>query len=193
MICVIDNYDSFTYNVVNYIKKCGEDVQIFSNDCDFSLIDFSRYNGILLSPGPSTPDNSGITLDVLKTITYLPVLGICLGMQAVGLVFGGKVVHAAKTMHGKIDSVKHSGGRLFADIPDSFKVVRYHSLAVSSDELPSTLKITALSSDNEIMAIEHNTLPIYGVQFHPESYLSEHGMKIIKNFTEICHEYKRDA
>ncbi|MDA3898891.1 MAG: aminodeoxychorismate/anthranilate synthase component II [Spirochaetes bacterium] len=193
MICMIDNYDSFTYNIVNYLKKCGEEVHIFSNDAEFRLIDFSRYNGIVLSPGPSTPDKSGITLDVLKTVTDIPILGICLGMQAIGLSFGATVAHATKTMHGKVDSVKQSGSVLFKDIPETFNVVRYHSLAVMRKDFPDTLSITAATADNEVMALEHVSRPVYGVQFHPESYLSEHGMKIIKNFTEVCHEHKRDA
>lgn len=193
MICIIDNYDSFTYNIVNYIRKCGARVEIFNNDDAFDRIEFSKYAGIVLSPGPSTPDKAGITLDVCRTITDIPVLGICLGMQAMGMIFGGAVVHAQKTMHGKIDTVTHSGGVLFKDIPRQFDAVRYHSLALEQFSLPAAVKVNALSSDNEVMAIYHAGLPYYGVQFHPESYLSGHGMTIIKNFIEVCHEYKKTA
>ncbi|MFW5807736.1 MAG: anthranilate synthase component II [Spirochaetota bacterium] len=193
MICMIDNYDSFTYNVVNYVKKCGQEVDIYSNDHQFGSIPFEDYSGIILSPGPSSPDKSGITLDVLRTVSHKPVLGICLGMQAMGLVFGGRIVHARKTMHGKIDTVTHNGCRLFSGIPERFDAVRYHSLAVEKGSMPDALVVTALSSDGEVMAIRHCSLPVYGVQFHPESYLSEHGMKIIENFVGVSHEYKKPA
>lgn len=193
MICMIDNYDSFTYNIVNYVRKSGAEIVIFQNDDDFNSIDFSKYNGVILSPGPSTPENSGITLDVCRKVHTLPVLGICLGMQAMGLVFGGKVIHAKKTMHGKIDTVTHSGGILFKDIPERFDAVRYHSLAVENESLPQEVAVNAFSSDNEVMAIHHTKLPFYGVQFHPESYLSGYGMIIIQNFLEECNEYKRPA
>ncbi len=193
MICMIDNYDSFTYNIVNYVKKSGKDLEIFNNDHPFDAIDFSKYEGIILSPGPSIPENSGITLDVCQSITDRPVLGICLGMQAMGLVFGGKVVHAKKTMHGKIDTITHNGGLLFQGIPEKFDAVRYHSLAVDKASLPDTVAVNAVSSDGEVMAIYHTKLTYYGVQFHPESYLSGYGMKIIENFIEVCNGNKRPS
>ncbi len=188
MICVIDNYDSFTYNLVNYVKKTGRDVEIFSNDFEFSKIDFTKYNGIILSPGPSTPENAGITLDVIKKIKDIPMLGVCLGMQSIGYIFGAKIIHSRRTMHGKIDTIRHSGGDLFKDVPEEIKAVRYHSLAVSEQDLPDCLEVKALASDGEIMAIRHKTLPIWGVQYHPESYLTEYGMKIIENFIGGCCE-----
>jgi anthranilate synthase/aminodeoxychorismate synthase-like glutamine amidotransferase len=193
MICMIDNYDSFTYNIVNYIKKCGEDVEVYNNDDPFESIDFSRYSGIVLSPGPSTPQNSGITLDVIRNITEKPLLGICLGMQAMGLVFGGTVMHAKKTMHGKIDTVSHTGGILFKDIPEHFDAVRYHSLVVQNESLPEDITVNAYSSDGEVMALFHNERPVFGVQFHPESYLSGFGLKVIENFIEVCNGYKKAA
>jgi len=193
MFLMIDNYDSFTYNIVNYVKKHGRAIDVVTNDKDFAAIDFSKYRGILLSPGPSSPENSGITLDVLRTLRDKPIFGICLGMQAIGLVFGAKIVHAKKTMHGKIDTISHTGSAIYRDVPESFDGVRYHSLAVSGDGLPDTLRITALSSDGEVMALEHKELPIFGVQYHPESYLSQHGMITIKNFIEVCDDYQKSA
>lgn len=193
MICMIDNYDSFTYNIVNYVRNNGEELEIFNNDSDYNAIDFAKYSGIILSPGPSSPDKSGITLDVIRNIKDIPLFGVCLGMQAMGLALGGEIIHAQKTMHGKVDTVTHKGSAIFKEIPETFTAVRYHSLAVSDQGLPQGLVVTARSSDNEVMAIEHNSRPLYGVQFHPESYLSEYGMKIIKNFIEVCDEYKRTA
>lgn len=193
MFLMIDNYDSFTYNIVNYVKKHGRHIDVVTNDVAFSAIDFSKYRGILLSPGPSSPENSGLTLEVLRTVHNIPLFGICLGMQAIGLVFGGKIVHAQKTMHGKIDTISHSGSPIFRDIPEHFDGVRYHSLAVAKDGLPSQLRITATASDGEVMALEHTQLPVYGVQYHPESYLSQYGMETIKNFIEVCDEYQKSA
>ncbi len=193
MFLMIDNYDSFTYIIVNYVKKHGRTIDVRTNDSDLSKIDLDKYRGIFLSPGPSSPDNSGITLDILRSVHDKPIFGICLGMQAIGLVYGGLIVHAQKTMHGKIDTITHSGSAIYRDIPQSFDGVRYHSLAVSKEKLPDGLRITALASDGEVMALEHTTLPIYGVQYHPESYLSQHGMTTIKNFIEVCDDYTKSA
>lgn len=190
MICMIDNFDSFTYNIVNYIAQCGEEIDVFKNNDNISTIDFSKYDGIVLSPGPSSPDKSGISLDVLETIKNKPILGVCLGMQAIAYKLGGKVIHAKKTMHGKVDEIKHNNSTLFKNIPENFKAVRYHSLAVEKESLPETFNIDAYSSDEEIMAISHKEYPIWGVQFHPESYLTEHGKEIINNFIGACHDYK---
>lgn len=186
MFCVIDNYDSFTYNLVNYLQMNGVQVEIYSNDADFNKIDFTKYNGIILSPGPSSPKNAGITIDVIKNIKDIPMLGVCLGMQTMGYVFGADIVHAAKTMHGKIDTITHKDNQLFKNIPENFQAVRYHSLAISSENIPDCLEVIAHSSDGEIMAIKHKTLPLWGVQYHPESYLTEYGMKLIENFIGGC-------
>jgi anthranilate synthase/aminodeoxychorismate synthase-like glutamine amidotransferase len=188
MLLMIDNYDSFTYNIVHYVRNLGAQIEIVRNDADFDSIMFDRYAGVILSPGPSSPDNSGITLDVLRADLTQPVFGVCLGMQAMGLVFGAQVVHAKRLMHGKIDEVEHYGDRMFAGVPSRFKAVRYHSLAVAEDNLPSCLEVTARASDGEIMGLRHREKNIRGVQYHPESYLSEHGMTVIKNFLEECHE-----
>ena len=188
MFLMIDNYDSFTYNIVQYFQKSGEQVEVVLNDADISRIDFSKYTGIILSPGPSSPDNSGITLDILRNYDQFPILGVCLGMQALGYVNGGDIIKAQKIMHGKVDTVTHSGGVLFKNIPETFEAVRYHSLVISRKKTPECLKVNAYSSDGEIMAVEHKHRCIYGVQFHPESYASMFGMEIIKNFIGAAYE-----
>lgn len=189
MFCIIDNYDSFTYNLVEYMRILDEEVEVFRNDTDFTSINFHNYTGIILSPGPSSPQNSGITLSVIQHINDIPILGVCLGMQAIGYVFGGAIVHAKKIMHGKTDTIQHYGGKLFENIPTHFTAVRYHSLVVSQDNFPNCLTIEAHSSDGEIMALSHKSKYIWGVQFHPESYASEYGLQILKNFIGGCYEY----
>ena len=191
MFCIIDNYDSFTYNLVNYVEKLGEGARVFRNSHDVNKIDFSEYRGIILSPGPSTPSNAGITLDVIARNHHMPILGICLGMQSIAYVLGGSIVHASRTMHGKVDIIEHSGSGLFEGIPLRFKAVRYHSLAVSGDDLPSCLEVHARSSDGEIMAVKHRSEYIWGLQFHPESYCTEHGSTIIQNFIGGCYERQK--
>ncbi len=190
MFCIIDNYDSFTYNLVEYMRILGEDADIYRNDTDFYSINFHNYTGIILSPGPSSPQNSGITLTVIQNIDDIPILGVCLGMQAIGYVYGGAIVHAKKIMHGKTDIIEHYGGKLFHSIPQQFTAVRYHSLVVSQTNFPDCLSVEARSSDDEIMALKHNTRFVWGVQFHPESYASEYGLQILKNFTGGCYEYR---
>ncbi len=191
MFCMIDNYDSFTYNLVHYVRDAGEEIEVFRNDCGIDSIDFSRYEGVILSPGPSSPEHAGMTCEVVRRLTDVPMLGVCLGMQAMGHALGGRVVRAARIMHGKVDEVTHDGGILFRGIPERFKAVRYHSLAVSHNDLPACFEVKALSSDGEIMAISHRGRPLWGVQFHPESYLTEHGHTLIQNFIGGCHEHKR--
>jgi anthranilate synthase/aminodeoxychorismate synthase-like glutamine amidotransferase len=194
-ILVIDNYDSFTYNLVQYLGQCGADVKVRRNDeITISEIHALHPDGVMLSPGPCTPKESGICLDLLRT--YLeeggflnlagnpaPLFGVCLGHQAIAHVSGGEVVQARNIMHGKASPVSHDGKGLFEGMPNPFSAIRYHSLIISPDSLPAGFCVTARSDDdNEIMGIRHETLPIEGVQFHPESILTERGIKIVENF-----------
>jgi anthranilate synthase component 2 len=190
MFLMVDNYDSFTYNIVRYIEEEGESVKVIRNDEHFSAIEISRYDGIVLSPGPSRPENSGVTLEIIEKCADMPILGVCLGMQALVYSLGGRVVSAKRIMHGKADDVTHRGGALFQGIPSTFKAVRYHSLAAERGSLPSVLEIMAESSDGEIMAVRHRQKFIWGVQFHPESYLTEHGRTIVRNFIGGAYEYR---
>lgn len=191
MFCIIDNYDSFTYNLVEYLRVLQQEVVIYKNDEPIDSIPLERYTGIILSPGPSSPQNSGTTIAAIQQATTTPLLGVCLGMQAIAYVFGGTIVHAKTIMHGKTDIIKHDGSKLFENIPRTFTAVRYHSLAVSSKDFPPCLSVCARSGDGEIMALSHNHRFIWGVQFHPESYASEYGMQIVKNFIGGAYEYKR--
>jgi anthranilate synthase/aminodeoxychorismate synthase-like glutamine amidotransferase len=193
MLVMIDNYDSFTYNLVQYFEQCGEAVDVKRNDEPIGSIDFGKYTGIILSPGPSVPENSGITLDIIERHSDMPILGVCLGMQAIAFQFGGKIIRAKKIMHGKIDTIRHFGADIFSGIPESFSAVRYHSLVASTDSLPGCFDVTARSSDDDIMGISHREKYIRGIQFHPESYLTEHGMKMIKNFIGGAYERKRNC
>ena len=191
MILVIDNFDSFTYNLVQYLGQCGAEVAVRRND-DITLegIEAMRPEAIMLSPGPCTPGQSGVCLDILraalagksKALT-VPIFGVCLGHQAIGEVAGGVVRRARTIMHGKASMVRHDGKGLFTGMPNPFRAIRYHSLVVDEDTLPADFIITATAEDDgEIMGVRHKSLPIEGVQFHPESVLSEQGMRIIENF-----------
>jgi len=182
MILLIDNYDSFTYNIVHSLERLGYDVEVLRNDHDFASIDFSRYSAVVLSPGPSNPDNSGITLDVIEADHGLPVLGICLGMQAIVQSFGGKIVRAPGIVHGKQDTISHTGEGLFSGLPQKFKAVRYHSLCAEKESFPDVLDIEAFSTDGVIQGVRHKNRKIYGIQFHPESYMTEYGDEIFMNF-----------
>lgn len=190
MFLMIDNYDSFTYNIIQYFNILGEKVDVIRNDDDINKIDIEKYTGLILSPGPSSPDNSGITLDAIKRFTDVPTLGICLGLQALVYSYGGKVVKAKNTMHGKSDTITHDGSVLFKNVPKEFKAIRYHSLAAEKSSFPEMFSISAVASDGEVMAISHKERPIYGVQYHPESYLTEHGLTVIKNFITIAYQKK---
>lgn len=189
MIAVIDNYDSFTYNIVQYLGELGAEVQVFRNDA-ISVDELQALNAeaLLLSPGPSVPDSAGITLDVLKKLdTKQAVLGVCLGHQSIGQHYGGRVIRAGEIMHGKLSDVHHNGTGVFAGLPSPFTVTRYHSLVIDKTSLPDTLEITAWTTTpsgdlEEIMGIRHKTLDVEGVQFHPESISSEHGHALLKNF-----------
>lgn len=184
MILVVDNYDSFTWNLVHYLEELGSRTHVIRNDemtADEALA--LKPNAVLLSPGPCTPNEAGICLALLrKAPEDLPILGVCLGHQAIGQAFGGDVVGAREIRHGKISGVTHSGGALFAGLPPEFSVVRYHSLAVQPSTLPPDLVADAYTEDGEIMALHHRSRPVFGVQFHPESILTEHGHALLKNF-----------
>ncbi|MBS0384721.1 MAG: aminodeoxychorismate/anthranilate synthase component II [Proteobacteria bacterium] len=184
MILVIDNYDSFVYNLVHYVEDLGEPTDIMRNDA-MSAADAlkRRPRAVILSPGPCTPNEAGICLDLLREApANLPILGVCLGHQAIGQAFGGEVVSAKAIMHGKISPVRHRGGGVFRGLPSPFHATRYHSLAVKRDTFPSALDIDAETEDGEVMGLSHKTRPIFGVQFHPESIASEHGHALIANF-----------
>jgi anthranilate synthase component 2 len=184
MILVIDNYDSFTYNLVQYLGELGADVRVFRND-EISPAEVAalRPSHVVLSPGPCTPDEAGITLPLIGLLAgSTPILGVCLGHQAIGQAFGGKVVRAKQVMHGKVSRVRHDGRGVFSQIEDQFLATRYHSLVVERATLPGDLVITAQSDDGEIMGLRHRSLPAEGVQFHPEALLTEHGHKMLQNF-----------
>ncbi len=186
MLLVIDNYDSFTYNLVQYFGELGEDVQVFRND-EITLEGVERLNParIVVSPGPCTPNEAGISV---AAITYfagkVPILGVCLGHQSIGQAFGGKIIHAKQVMHGKTSEIRHHGSGVFTGLPAGFQATRYHSLVIERESLPDCLEVTAWTDDGEIMGVRHKTLPIEGVQFHPESILTEHGHAMLKNFLE---------
>jgi anthranilate synthase/aminodeoxychorismate synthase-like glutamine amidotransferase len=184
MLLMIDNYDSFTYNLVQYFGELGEDVRVFRNDeIDLDRIEELNPQRICLSPGPCSPDQAGITLDVIRRFAgRTPILGVCLGHQAIGQAFGGKVVRSQKVMHGKTSPIEHTGQGVFAGLPMPFVATRYHSLAVERDSVPPELEVSAWTADGEIMGLRHRTLPIEGVQFHPESIATEHGHDMLKNF-----------
>ncbi len=184
MILVIDNYDSFTYNLVHLVARSVDDVRVFRNDA-LSAADVAAMGptGILISPGPGRPAEAGITEIIIREMAgRCPILGVCLGHQAIGEVFGGRVVHAHSLMHGKTSEIYHDGRSLFADIPQGFVATRYHSLVVDRDSLPDSLDVTAETNDHVIMGLRHRELPIEGIQFHPESVLTVEGPRIVNNW-----------
>ena len=191
MLLMIDNSDSFTFNLVQYFGGLGEDVRVVRNDeIDVAGIAALRPDRLVLSPGPCTPAEAGVCIAAIDAFTgKLPILGVCLGHQAIGAALGGKVVRAQRLMHGKADALSHDGRGVFVALPGGFAVVRYHSLALERSSLPAALEVSATSSDGEIMAVRHRDLaatktPLEGVQFHPESILTEHGHAMLKNFLE---------
>jgi anthranilate synthase component II len=186
MLLMIDNYDSFTYNLVQYFAELGEEVKVFRND-EIAVEEIAKLNParICISPGPCSPAEAGISVATIQRYAgQIPILGVCLGHQAIGEAFGGKIIRAQKVMHGKTDDIHHTGAGVFKDLPNPFKVTRYHSLAIEKSSLPAVLEITATSSDGEIMGVRHKELAVEGVQFHPESILSEHGHALLKNFLQ---------
>jgi anthranilate synthase/aminodeoxychorismate synthase-like glutamine amidotransferase len=186
MIVMIDNYDSFTYNLVQYLGELGADVKVFRND-ELGVDEIERMScsHIVISPGPCTPNEAGITLALIERMAgRVPILGVCLGHQAIGQAFGGKVVRAKQVMHGKVSRIRHDGAGVFEEIPDPFVATRYHSLVVARESLPDCLAVTAESEDGEIMGLRHRSLAVEGVQFHPEALLTEHGHKMLQNFIQ---------
>ncbi|WP_395405435.1 aminodeoxychorismate/anthranilate synthase component II [Pseudoduganella sp. UC29_106] len=186
MLLMIDNYDSFTYNIVQYFGELGEDVRTYRND-EITIAEIEALNPdrICISPGPKAPAQAGISVEVLKHFAgKKPLLGVCLGHQAIGEAFGGKVIRAKQVMHGKTSLIAHTGVGVFQGLPSPFTVIRYHSLAIERSSLPSCLEVTAWTDDGEIMGVRHKEYDIEGVQFHPESILSEHGHALLKNFLE---------
>ncbi|MGA9334877.1 MAG: aminodeoxychorismate/anthranilate synthase component II [Rudaea sp.] len=189
MLLMIDNYDSFTYNLVQYLGELGEDVRVVRND-DLSVDDIRKLapSRIVISPGPGTPDQAGVSLQLIEKLGgRIPILGVCLGHQSIGQAFGGKVVHARRIMHGKTSMIHHTGVGVFAGLPNPFEATRYHSLVVEQSSVPSTLDVTAWTQNadggiDEIMGLKHKALAVEGVQFHPESILTRHGHDLLRNF-----------
>mgnify|MGYP001045161807 CR=1 FL=1 len=184
MILVIDNYDSFTYNLVQYLGELGEEVKVYRNDeIDIAGIEALAPDHILISPGPCTPNEAGISLDVISHFKgVVPIFGVCLGHQAIGQAFGGNVIRAERLMHGKTSEIQHTGGSVFEGLPVPFTATRYHSLIVEKETLPDELEITAWTEEGEIMGLRHKQYPVEGVQFHPESIITDHGHQMLRNF-----------
>jgi anthranilate synthase component 2 len=188
MILVIDNYDSFTYNLVHYLNELGAATRVVRNDAlDVETALNLRPQAVVLSPGPCTPNEAGICLDLIRQAPEeLPILGVCLGHQAIGQAFGGKVVAAQVLMHGKTSPIRHAGEGVFAGMPAGFIATRYHSLSIARESLPDVLRTTACCDDGEIMGVAHRTRPIHGVQFHPESIATEGGHRLLENFLRLA-------
>jgi anthranilate synthase component 2 len=188
MVLMIDNYDSFTYNIVQYFGELGAEVKVYRNDA-ITLEEIGRLapQKIVVSPGPSSPEHAGISVDVVKAFAgKFPILGVCLGHQSIGHAFGGKIVRAAQLMHGKTSRVSHNGKDLFKGLPDPFVATRYHSLVIEKASCPPCLEVTATSMDDgEIMGVRHREFPVWGVQFHPESILTREGKKLLGNFLAL--------
>ena len=189
-LVVIDNYDSFTYNLVQHLETLGAKCDVILNDaCDVDAIANRRPHGIVISPGPCTPDEAGVSLGtVMRLSGSVPILGVCLGHQSIGQAFGGRVVRASRLMHGKTSPILHDGKTVFDGLPNPFTATRYHSLLVEHEGLPDVLEMSAWTSEGEIMGLRHKTLPVEGVQFHPESILTDEGMALLKNWLRALPE-----
>jgi len=195
MLLMIDNYDSFTYNLVQYLMELREDVKVERNDA-ISLDDIAgmRPSGIVISPGPRTPKDAGISVALVKRFAgEVPILGVCLGHQAVGVAFGGEIAQAGRIMHGKTSAITHDGRGVFEGIPNPFEATRYHSLVIREEGLPDCLEISARSDDGEIMGLRHRALPVEAIQFHPESILTPCGKDLLRNFLAITHGERTQA
>ena len=190
MLLLVDNYDSFTYNLFQYLSELGEEVVVVRNDeISVAEIEKMKPERIVISPGPSTPKNAGISNEVIRHFgSKLPLLGVCLGHQCIGYTYGGIVGGAKQIMHGKSSKIHHTGQGVFAGLPNPFSAIRYHSLAVKRDGLPDCLEVTAWTEDGEIMGMRHKTNQVEGIQFHPESFMTEHGKDILKNFLRREHK-----
>lgn len=188
MILMIDNYDSFTYNLVQYFGELKADVDVIRNDAlTIDQIRELKPNKIVISPGPGRPEDAGVSVDIIKKLgDKIPVLGVCLGHQGIGYAFGAKIINAKRLMHGKTSMIKHNGTGVFKGLENPFEATRYHSLVIDHKTVPDCLKVTAVTTDDgEIMGVQHKTLPIYGVQFHPESILTKSGKKLLMNFLKV--------
>jgi anthranilate synthase component II len=184
MLLMIDNYDSFTYNLVQYFAELGCDVVVRRND-EITVEQIAALNPqhIVVSPGPCTPNEAGVSVAAIQKFAGLiPILGVCLGHQSIGQAFGGRIIHAKQLMHGKTSTIHHNNNSVFTGLPDLFTATRYHSLVIERETMPDCLEITAWTDDNEIMGVRHKSLPVHGVQFHPESILTEHGHELLNNF-----------
>jgi anthranilate synthase/aminodeoxychorismate synthase-like glutamine amidotransferase len=183
-LLLVDNYDSFTFNLVQYLGELGAEVEVFRNDAiDVAGIRARRPDALVISPGPCTPDDAGVTLEAVRALAgELPVLGVCLGHQAIGQAFGGRVVRNARIVHGKASPVRHGGGGIYAGLPSPFEAGRYHSLVVERESLPAALEVTSWTDEGEIMGLRHRTLEVEGVQFHPESILTLEGKRLLGNW-----------
>lgn len=192
MLLMIDNYDSFTYNLVQYLGELGEDVQVHRNDqITVPEIEKLKPDHIVISPGPCTPNEAGVSVETIQKLGgRIPILGVCLGHQSIGQAYGGRIIRARQLMHGKTSMIHHADKGVFADLPNPFEATRYHSLVIERASLPDVLEITAWTDDGEIMGVRHKTLPVEGVQFHPESILTQHGHELLKNFLT---QYKSES
>jgi len=184
MLLMIDNYDSFTYNLVQYFGELGEDVRVYRNDqITVAEIEQQKPDHIVISPGPCTPNEAGISVETIRQLgSEVPILGVCLGHQSIGQAYGGKIVRAKQLMHGKTSMIHHKSVGVFQGLPDPFEATRYHSLVIERESIPDVLEITAWTDDGEIMGVRHKTLAVEGVQFHPESILTQHGHEMLANF-----------
>ncbi len=187
MLLMIDNYDSFTYNLVQYLGELGEDVLVYRNDeIDLAKVAELHPDRIVISPGPCTPNEAGISVPLIKEFAgKIPLLGVCLGHQSIGQAFGGNIIHAKQLMHGKTSLIHHKNIGVFKDLPNPYTATRYHSLVIEKETIPDCLEITAWTDDGEIMGVRHKTLAVEGVQFHPESILTEHGHALLNNFLKV--------
>lgn len=187
MLLVIDNYDSFTYNLVQYLGELGQDIRVYRNDkVTLKEIESLNPERIVISPGPCTPKEAGISVDLIKEFAgRIPILGVCLGHQSIGYAFGGEIIHAKKLMHGKTSMIHHDGKTIFENLPNPFEATRYHSLVIERDSMPDELEISAVTEDGEIMGVRHKEYTIEGVQFHPESILTKVGKDLLRNFLEL--------
>jgi anthranilate synthase component 2 len=187
MLLMIDNYDSFTYNLVQYFAELGEEVEVYRNDqIDVGGILQRAPQRLVVSPGPCSPKEAGVSVEVIRKLAgKLPILGVCLGHQSIGYAYGGKIVRAASLMHGKTSQIHHDGRELFAGLPNPFDATRYHSLVIEKSSFPQCLKVTAWTDDGEIMGLRHRELPVWGVQFHPESILTVAGKDLLRNFLHL--------
>ncbi len=192
MIILIDNYDSFTYNLVQYLRELDQEVAVVRNDAaTVDALEALRPSALVVSPGPSDPDAAGISMEAIRRLgPHLPTLGVCLGHQFVGQVYGGRIVRAREVVHGKLSRIRHDGREIFEGLPNPLDVVRYHSLAIDPATLPGCLEVTARAADDTIMAIRHREHPIWGVQFHPESILTQSGKDLLRNFLTLAAAYQ---